>query len=75
MLFAVAAAVVVVTAAEAAPASTLAGPTRAVKVPPRDRGHAVDLPDTDPRVQRRVKGWGRSRVRGGREREGDDVGT
>uniref|UniRef100_A0A0E0P3W8 Purple acid phosphatase n=2 Tax=Oryza rufipogon TaxID=4529 RepID=A0A0E0P3W8_ORYRU len=51
------AAAAVAAAAEAAPPSTLAGPTRPVTVPPRDRGHAVDLPDTDPRVQRRVKGW------------------
>ena len=41
-------------AAAAEPASTLEGPSRPVTVPLReDRGHAVDLPDTDPRVQRR----------------------
>uniref|UniRef100_A0A453ELQ0 Purple acid phosphatase n=1 Tax=Aegilops tauschii subsp. strangulata TaxID=200361 RepID=A0A453ELQ0_AEGTS len=45
-------------AAAAEPASTLEGPSRPVTVPLReDRGHAVDLPDTDPRVQRRVTGW------------------
>nr|AEE99725.1 PAPhy_b3 [Triticum aestivum] len=45
-------------AAAAEPASTLEGPSWPVTVPLReDRGHAVDLPDTDPRVQRRVTGW------------------
>lgn len=40
--------------------TTLDGPFEPVTVPLRDgafRGHAVDLPDSDPRVQRRVKGW------------------
>ncbi|VAI20479.1 purple acid phosphatase 15 [Triticum aestivum] len=45
-------------AAAAEPASTLTGPSRPVTVALRkDRGHAVDLPDTDPRVQRRATGW------------------
>ncbi|KAG1330882.1 putative Purple acid phosphatase 15 [Cocos nucifera] len=40
--------------------TTLDGPFEPVTVPLSDeafRGHAVDLPDSDPRVQRRVKGW------------------
>ena len=49
--------------AAAEPASTLAGPSRPVTVPLReDRGHAVDLPDTDPRVQRRATGWAPEQV-------------
>ncbi|CAL4928389.1 unnamed protein product [Urochloa decumbens] len=46
----------------AEPASTLSGPARPVTVPLGDRGHAVDLPDTDPRVQRRVTGWAPEQV-------------
>ncbi|XP_059651567.1 purple acid phosphatase 15-like isoform X4 [Cornus florida] len=39
--------------------TTLDGPFKPVTVPLDDsfRGHAVDLPDTDPRVQRTVKGF------------------
>ncbi|KAK6940526.1 Purple acid phosphatase, N-terminal [Dillenia turbinata] len=39
--------------------TTLEGPFKPVTVPfdVSLRGHAVDLPDTDPRVQRRVKGY------------------
>nr|XP_010926759.1 purple acid phosphatase 15-like [Elaeis guineensis] len=40
--------------------TTLDGPFEPVTVQLSDkafRGHAVDLPDSDPRVQRRVKGW------------------
>jgi hypothetical protein len=49
--------------AAAEPASTLAGPSKPVTVPLlEDRGHAVDLPDTDPRVQRRVTGWAPEQV-------------
>ena len=49
--------------AAAEPASTLSGPSRPVTVPLReDRGHAVDLPDTDPRVQRRATGWAPEQV-------------
>lgn len=43
--------------AAAEPASTLSGPAPPVTMPLGNRGHAVDLPDTDPRVQRRVTGW------------------
>lgn len=50
-------AAVAATAVPAEPASTLSGPSRPVTVAIGDRGHAVDLPDTDPRVQRRVTGW------------------
>jgi hypothetical protein len=49
-------------AVSAEPASTLSGPARSVTVPLGDRGHAVDLPDTDPRVQRRVTGWAPEQV-------------
>ena len=31
-------------------------------VPLGDRGHTVDLPDTDPRVRRRVTGWAPEQV-------------
>jgi hypothetical protein len=49
--------------AAAEPASTLTGPSQPVTVPLlEDRGHAVDLPDTDPRVQRRVTGWAPEQV-------------
>ncbi|XP_019180960.1 PREDICTED: purple acid phosphatase 15-like [Ipomoea nil] len=39
--------------------STLDGPSEPVTVALDQtfRGHAIDLPDTDPRVQRSVKGW------------------
>lgn len=37
--------------------TTLDGPFKPVTVPTNFRGHAVDLPDTDPRVQRRVSGF------------------
>lgn len=39
--------------------STLDGPFEPVTAPLDQtfRGHAIDLPDTDPRVQRTVKGW------------------
>lgn len=39
--------------------TTLDGPFKPVTVPLDQsfRGHAVDLPDTDPRVQRTVKGF------------------
>lgn len=57
LLVAVAAAAV-----SAEPASTLSGPSRPVTAPVGDRGHAVDLPDTDPRVQRRVTGWAPEQV-------------
>lgn len=56
-LLLLAAAFVSSSAAAPEPELTLAGPSRPVTVPLRDRGHAVDLPDTDPRVQRRVTGW------------------
>ncbi|CAD6207641.1 unnamed protein product [Miscanthus lutarioriparius] len=55
-------AAVAAAAVSAAPASTLSGPSRPVTVPVGDRGHAVDLPDTDPRVQRRVTGWAPEQV-------------
>ncbi|KAG2545568.1 hypothetical protein PVAP13_9KG013200 [Panicum virgatum] len=47
---------------QAHPASTLSGPARPVTVPLGDRGHTVDLPDTDPRVRRRVTGWAPEQV-------------
>ena len=39
--------------------TTLDGPFKPVTVPldKSFRGHAIDLPDTDPRVQRTVQGW------------------
>jgi acid phosphatase type 7 len=57
LLLLAAVAAVAATAVPAEPASTLSGPSRPVTVAIGDRGHAVDLPDTDPRVQRRVTGW------------------
>jgi acid phosphatase type 7 len=56
-LLLLAAAFAAAAAAAEPPASTLSGPARPVTVPLGNRGHAVDLPGTDPRVQRRVTGW------------------
>lgn len=44
----------------AAVPTTLDGPFTPATAPLNDRvfrGHAVDLPDSDPRVQRSVRGW------------------
>jgi hypothetical protein len=62
LLLLAAAAAAVIAAVSAEPASTLSGPARPVTVPLGDRGNAVDLPDTDPRVQRRVTGWAPEQV-------------
>ncbi|GJN22669.1 hypothetical protein PR202_gb10257 [Eleusine coracana subsp. coracana] len=62
LLLLAAAAAALVVAAAGEPASTLSGPARPVTVALGNRGHAVDLPDTDPRVQRRVTGWAPEQV-------------
>ncbi|CAD6334979.1 unnamed protein product [Miscanthus lutarioriparius] len=62
LLLLAAAAAVAAAAVSAEPASTLSGPSPPVSVPVGDRSHAVDLPDTDPRVQRRVTGWAPEQV-------------